>query len=454
MECPDLASISNRFLCEVHFEQDQNSKVCRAKKSNGDTCKYKSSYKGFCGQHISVPKDPDFVEKEKEYETNRKIRIKFTTDQTTIIKQWFGVARKCYNEGNNKLRKRLVDTSNVRDIVTKELDRLDYVKNVPLKVKQGALEDLINAVSNAKAKFRKTKKFQKIHFRTRHKTSQSIYINKSALRVIGDRELYIYKTKLGKVSTTENIPEIPTHCRLVMKHNRFFYLCIPREIEYIVKSYDCDKVVALDPGERAFQTFYSPCLQGNIGEHTRPRLMKTFKESDKIKSKIDRLKKKVKKLTSKAKKNLKSKLKKLKKQYFSVISKPTRLIKELHSKTALFLCKNFQAILIPEYSSKQTAENLCSLVNRSNQALSHYSFRQRLMHAAKRWKRKIHIVPESYTTLTCTCCGYVNPKNSNEILACENCEVVLNRDIRGSRNIWIKNVIWFKNQDLTSGSGS
>lgn len=121
----------------------------------------------------------------------------------------------------------------------------------------------------------------------------------------------------------------------------------------------------------------------------------------------------------------------------------------MHSKTALFLCKNFDTILIPEYKTKELAENLSRLVNRSNLALSHYSFRTRLMHTAKRLKRKVHIVPESYTSLTCTNCGHVNTRNSDEFLTCTSCNVRMHRDIRGSRNIWLKLMVWFQNQDFS-----
>ena len=115
--------------------------------------------------------------------------------------------------------------------------------------------------------------------------------------------------------------------------------------------------------------------------------MRTYNESDKIKSKLDRLKKPIKNKTSKARKNIISRIKKLKKKYFSALSKITRLIHEMHFKTSLFLCKNFSTILIPEYKIKALAENLSSLVNRSNLALSHYLFRKKHMYTAKRLKK-------------------------------------------------------------------
>jgi putative transposase len=206
-----------------------------------------------------------------------------------------------------------------------------------------------------------------------------------------------------------------------------------------------NSMVALDPGERCFQTFYSPTLNGSIGYHTRNRYQSIFLESDKLKSKIAKLKNKLKKIKNKCKKkSLKNIIKKLHKKFLSVITKPTRITKEMHNKTALFLCKNFKVIAIPEYSSKQTSKDLPKIINKCNQALSHFKFRQRLIHKAKQWGRIVHFVPEAYTSVTCTKCGFQNLPTKDENLICFECKAEMGRDIRGSRNIFIKTIDIFK----------
>jgi transposase len=166
--------------------------------------------------------------------------------------------------------------------------------------------------------------------------------------------------------------------------------------------------------------------------------------SDKIKSKLDKLKTKKRSLHGVLRRKIKMKIKNLTRQFNSVITKPTRITEDLHYKTSLFLVKNFETILIPEFSSKEVAKKLYSSVNRNNYALSHYKFRKRLIDKAKQWNRTLHIVPEGYTSVTCTVCGDVNERNKSKILKCRRCNVTMDRDLRGARNIFIKSFGLFK----------
>ena len=435
-----IETITNKFLCKIHFLEHINDEKCNAIKQNNEKCCYKSSYNGFCAHHIDIPKKEEKIE--KNFNISRKILLNPTDEQKIILKQWVGISRKCYNEAVFNLNKKKLNFNNVRDTITKRLDNFDYIKKVPLKIKQESVTDAVKAISNAIKKFQKTRKFQKVKYKSKYAPSHSIYINKDAIKKIDNNTLNIYPKTLGKIKCNENIPDILTHCRISVKYNRYFYLCIPMELE--IKEQNPifqDSVVALDPGIRSFNSFYSNNLAGNIGMNTTKRFDKIYKDYDLLTSKVKKIKNKIKKTRGKQRRKLQNKIKHLRKKYLTLISKPMRLAKELHSKTALFLCKNFDTILIPNFSSKKLAENLVSKVNRSNQALSHFSFRERLYHTAKRFKRKVHLVTEEYTSLTCTNCGDINSKNSDEILKCNKCYLIMNRDLRGARNIFLKNII-------------
>ena len=57
----------------------------------------------------------------------------------------------------------------------------------------------------------------------------------------------------------------------------------------------------------------------------------------------------------------------------------------------------------------------------------------------------MHIVPECYTSITCTRCGYLNEPSQDAILTCSKCKLELNRDYRASRNIKLKTDDIFRN---------
>jgi transposase len=71
---------------------------------------------------------------------------------------------------------------------------------------------------------------------------------------------------------------------------------------------------------------------------------------------------------------------------------------------------------------------------------SFYKFKQRLEHKCKLTKNSnVKIVNESYTSQTCGYCGKLN-KTKKEVINCKKCKKEYDRDINGSRNIYIKYV--------------
>ena len=77
-------------------------------------------------------------------------------------------------------------------------------------------------------------------------------------------------------------------------------------------------------------------------------------------------------------------------------------------------------------------------VNRWMLDLKHYQFQQRL-----RWKCELEkhcslsIVNEAYTSKTCGKCGHIN-QVTGRVLECSKCKVLIDRDINGARNIFLK----------------
>lgn len=450
-ECDKEICSENRMFCIDHFNLHANDKDCNGslKKDHHIPCNYRSSYKGFCGHHITKNDKPEPV----VYDTCRKILLKISKENKTILSKCFGVSRLCYNNIVQFSKENKTNSFDGRTVVKKLDEKYNYVREIPSKIKDGAVQDFNKALSNAILKYKKVNKIQNLRFKEKYSKSDSIHIDKNAIKLGKDKKtIIIYPRVLNLViKLDEIVEEIPTSCRITRKYGRHYYICIPQKMVKLSKEpYFVNSTVSIDPGITNFATFYSPLCQGMVGvKDSKKRLLSLQEEIDKVNSKIDFYKNKIKKIkTCKKRKKIKSKLKFLKRKQLSLCAKPTHLVQELHYKTAKFLCENFETILIPEYSSKKLSKNLRSCDNRSNQSLSHYKFRQRLFHTAKRYNRKVHIVSEAYTSMTCTNCGclkFSKSKIDHKMLICNDCNIELHRDFRGSRNIYIKFMNWYKN---------
>lgn len=119
-------------------------------------------------------------------------------------------------------------------------------------------------------------------------------------------------------------------------------------------------------------------------------------------------------------------------------------IKDCHARLAFFLCKNYRAILIPEFNvqrmirrgdrkfNRKTARSMCTW--------SHFNFRQTLLQKAQLFPWvKVAIVNEAYTSKTCGHCGHINQKlGGKKTFICSSCTHSSDRDIHAARNILLR----------------
>lgn len=316
----------------------------------------------------------------------------------------------------------------------------------------------------------------------------------------------IYSTILGKMNEFNTIAtkfNINRDCRLT--YDRYFdkfHICIPFYVPLIKtnkinavndsSNIDCSKLIsktkikkmsikqtdseatkskkilihvndarqkycALDPGEKIFQTYYGESTCGNLGEDMRDIILN-------YRAIIGKYKRILRKGTNKQGSRLTSKTRKyLLKQIRIIYERMKNIVSELHNKTILFLCKNFNTILIPKFQTQsmlkknkiatfehnvqpqQVAPNknkrqLPKKTKYVLNMLSHYKFRTKLIQKAKEYQCKVHEVTEEYTSMCCGKCGFLSANyNKNREKSCKNCSHKINRDINGARNILLLN---------------
>ena len=100
------------------------------------------------------------------------------------------------------------------------------------------------------------------------------------------------------------------------------------------------------------------------------------------------------------------------------------LTNELHWKTANYLTKTFEVILIGNMSPKgiiRKRGNLNKSTKKLVSALNFYKFRQRLEFKCGICGCKYKIVDEYYTSKMCSQCGNINEKlGSSKVYNCKN----------------------------------
>ena len=221
-------------------------------------------------------------------------------------------------------------------------------------------------------------------------------------------------------STSESIGAVVLS-RFTLVNGRYF-IAKP-ELRTIKARKQRFPVVALDPGVRTFQTLYSQEFSSSVGGLGFARIYRLCYVLDSLYSK--------RKKDSTNKYNVKLK---------RIRCKIKDLISEIHHKLALFLVKTYEVVLIPSFETSNMVTKLHSKVARAMLGWAHYRFKQFLKNKAAEYSCNIIEVNESYTSKTCTNCGKMQSIGSKRTMKCSHCGLVLDRDLNGARNIFIKNL--------------
>jgi len=257
----------------------------------------------------------------------------------------------------------------------------------------------------------------------------------SLLKKIKSR--YTYKTSIKKRQTTsfENIFNSTKKrgCELIYdKIRNQYYIHYSVDVSYYPSNdirtdrqgiiFQEDKrIISLDPGIRKFMTGYDPTGKTIlIGDGEADVIINKLLEIDDLESKKDD--------------NYKFLINKI---WLDIKNK----VNELHWKTIRYLLDNYDIILLPKFliSGMVRSKKIGRKTKRMLYMYSFFQFKQKLLWKASVENKKVIIVDESYTSKTCGCCGCLNDVGSSEIYKCKNCELVVDRDINGARNIFLKN---------------
>ena len=303
------------------------------------------------------------------------------------------------------------------------------------RIPRGAISKFVSSLNSGLSNYRnKNIKNFNMKYRTKKNPTDYIHFEDSGYPALIKqiKSNYWYTTndrKRNNISFNDIVKSSKTKGLEIIyeKHTGKYFLHYPVEIDWFPeddKRNDSqvkfvnkgDRIISLDPGIRKFLVGYDPTGESIfIGEGASLELTKLLYEVDVIENP--------------------------KKKYL-VWKKIKNLVEELHWKTISFLLENYDVIILPDFRVSQMIKKkkLSRMTKRLMCMFSFFSFKEKLKEKSRRYEKKVIIVDESYTSCTCGVCGHINNTKGNEVFKCSSCNLVLDRDVQGSRNIFIKNI--------------
>lgn len=355
---------------------------------------------------------------------SKSVKLYLSKQQKKTVKLWMDVSRFVYNRTVDLLNKKEVKPGwlAIKTKIIKELP--EWTKPVPYQIKSIAVKDACLAVQNAIRKFKKLGVNSHVKFRSRKEPTQSCFIPNSAITNHG-----IYHTILGVIRYTEPLPDNQKDSRLIWRAGRLF-LKIPFHSLPVPYGENQARVVAVDPGIRNFATFFSDTICGHIGQYDFGRIQRLAAYADKLISRMSKV-------------GIQKK-RKMKLALHRMSDKIKNLVEELHHKTALFLVKNFDLILLPVFETSDMSlkykRKIRSKTVRNMMTFSHFKFKRFLQHKAFEYGKKMLEVSEAYTSKTHPETGELMKIGGTKSIKLSN-NTRIDRDLNGARNILLRALV-------------
>ena len=187
------------------------------------------------------------------------------------------------------------------------------------------------------------------------------------------------------------------------------------------------KIISIDPGIRPMFNGYGNDHILKIGTNSSTIIQKKIRKIDRIN--------KYGKMTNGNKQRI------INKKY----NKIKNIVTDAQWKIVKYLTNNYSHIVIGNFSTKTMGEKkhgintIGKMTKRIGNMFKMFQFKQKLKYKCQTTNTKYTEVDESYTSKCCSKCGNCkNDLGSNKIYKCDNCGLVIDRDINGAKNILIK----------------
>ncbi len=386
-------------------------------------------------------KNNAYNKKKKKYTVNysyvntNKIILYLTEEQKNIINLWMDDCTYIYNFTNwyikhiitDKNYKQLLNFINIRNQLNSTIKNFCELHNLNKHTGDYAVKHCIemykSAVSNCKSVDKFNIKDLQLNRRRKNLVIEPLSVSKN--------KNAIFLRELGEINSSLPLNTITQNSVLQYdSYKKTYCIITPKTVNNTVDVHQYKKC-GIDIGVRTFLTVFSKAETYEIGTNTKDYIDKTNKRLDNIRSSYDQ------QIITK-------------KQFSSLYNKYSDKLKnkiiDMHNKTSNFLLSNFNTIMIEKISIKQMVSNLTGnlqdITKRRLLALSHYKLKMKLKQMAVKYGSKITEVPAYLTSKNCHNCLHTNDNlESFKLFLCENCGLIMDRDINASINIYKNRIL-------------
>lgn len=364
----------------------------------------------------SIASQADCTDSESIKLRSRKIKVYPSLELKKQWNKWIAACRYCFNQAVDYQKKNgRIGKGKLRNIIMQS-DLPQWVKDTPCHIRQNAIFDAHQAYTASRdCKFRSCKA-----------PRQTIKFNNCNF---SHGTWYPSLTKGLSFISSEVIPDVSLYATQLIKDKSGDWFCVFLEETKPIPQQD-NRIIALDPGVRTFLTGFDGQNFLEVGSSDMGRINRLCKYLDDLMSRIS--------LPKVAKER-----QKMRKAASRLRSKIRNLIDDCHKKTASYLTKNYQVILLPKFETSEmtnrSKRKIRSKTARQMLTWAHYRFKQVLKNKAELSGCHVFDVTEEFTSKTCTKCGHIHTKlGGSKVFRCPVCDHVIPRDWNGALGIMLK----------------
>jgi putative transposase len=388
-----------------------------------------------------------------------------------VLRQFSSAHRWTYNQcvASQQEQKRGISIKKLRAKHVNKGAAPTWAEATPYDIREDGVRDFKKAMANdeqkvkkSSMKFRSLKRDPTATFAVRHRTVETGY--KCA------RFYPRFFAKLGVpaekawIRTAEQVPTPASDCRIQwQRRTGHWFICVPMVLKQRVARGEnqAPRVVALDPGVRAFQTLYDPQQPAveQWGEGDQGRIIRLCEHLDALESRISRAAAERGGFRRWAEQRRKH-VRRLRRAAGRMRQRIRNLVDDLHHHLAAHLVDNYALILLPVFFTSEMVPRKRRKIRRktvrSMLTWSHYRFQQFLLHKARSVADcQVVLVCEGYTSKCCSSCGAIHTRlGGAAVFRCPGCGVALLRDANGARGILLRFLSGIDHKELFAKASS